>query len=199
MDVAHGTIWTIGHSTREIEELIALLRAHRIRLVADVRSAPSSSRHPQFNKDALRLSLGAAGIGYEHFALLGGLRPVQRDVPKGLNGLWRNGSFKNYADWAVKQPFACGLTRLKALAAETTVTYMCSEAVPWRCHRMLISDHLTLSGWRVRHITSTGDPVIHVPGKWGARPVFREGMVIYPPAYLQLPLFTAAGGDRIPA
>lgn len=194
MDTAHNMIWTIGHSTREIEELIALLCAHGIRLVADVRSAPSSSRYPQFNRDALRLSLAAAGIGYEHLPLLGGHRPVQRDVPKDLNGLWTHSSFKNYADWAVGQPFACGLARLRALAAETRVAYMCSEAVPWRCHRMLISDHLTLSGWRVRHILSTGDPAVHVPGKWGARPVFRDGTVIYPPAYLQpaLPFGSAA-------
>jgi uncharacterized protein (DUF488 family) len=143
-------IWTIGHSTREIEEFIAALEAHGIKLLVDVRSLPGSKRYPQFNKDALAQSLAERGIRYEHFPELGGRRKPKKDS---RNTAWRNASFRGYADYMETEEFQKGIERLIDLASEVgPAAIMCAEAVWWRCHRALISDYLKVRGIEVVHI-----------------------------------------------
>ncbi len=146
-------IWTIGHSTREIDAFISLLRENGIKLVADVRMFPGSKRYPQFNKDVLADSLGKAGIRYEHFPELGGRR---RAKPDSHNTAWRNASFRGYADYMETEEFRTGIARLIDLSNEAGPTaIMCAEAVWWRCHRALISDYLKTRGVEVMHILDT--------------------------------------------
>ena len=143
-------IWTIGHSTRGIDEFISLLEENKIKLLVDVRAGPGSRRHPQFNKDALAESLSAHGIRYEHFLELGGRRRPRSDSK---NTAWRNASFRGYADYMETEEFHKGVERLLGLAREAgRVAIMCAEAVWWRCHRSLISDYLKVRGIEVMHI-----------------------------------------------
>lgn len=143
-------IWTIGHSTRTIEEFISLLKENDIKLLADVRAWPSSKRYPQFNKDALAESLNAHGIAYEHFPELGGKRKTK---PDSRNTAWRNASFRGYADYMETEQFQKGIERLLDAAAEAGSTaIMCAEAVWWRCHRSLIADYLKARGVEVLNI-----------------------------------------------
>ena len=143
-------IWTIGHSTREIDEFISLLKENLIKLLVDVRAFPSSKRYPQFNKDALAESLNAQGIRYEHFPELGGKR---KSKPDSRNTAWRNASFRGYADYMETEQFQKGIERLLGVATEAGPTaIMCAEAVWWRCHRSLIADYLKARGVEVLHV-----------------------------------------------
>jgi uncharacterized protein (DUF488 family) len=143
-------IWTIGHSTRAIDEFISLLKENEIKLLVDVRAWPGSKRYPQFNKEALTESLTAHGIRYEHFPELGGKR---KSRPDSRNTAWRNASFRGYADYMETEQFQQGIQRLLDVAAEAEPTaIMCAEAVWWRCHRALISDFLKARGIEVVHI-----------------------------------------------
>ena len=143
-------IWTIGHSTRAIDEVISLLKQNEIKLLADVRAFPGSKRYPQFNKDALAESLKANGIRYEHFPELGGKR---KSKPDSRNTAWRNASFRGYADYMETEQFQKGVQRLFDVAAEAGPSaIMCAEAVWWRCHRSLIADYLKTRGVEVLHI-----------------------------------------------
>src|SRR5213592_4927205 len=129
-------IWTIGHSTRNIDIFISLLEENGIKLLADVRSLPGSKRYPQFNKEAMAESLNARGIRYEHFPELGGRR---KPKPDSRNSAWRSASFRGYADHMETEEFQEGIERLLALAREAgPAGIMCAEAVWWRCHRSLI-------------------------------------------------------------
>jgi uncharacterized protein (DUF488 family) len=152
------TIWTIGHSTRLLEEFIEMLRSFDIELVADVRNYPGSKRFPQFNKEALEISLPANRISYIHFKDLGGRR---NPVPGSTNTRWRNSAFRGYADYMETQSFKTAIERLGHLAAEKRTAYMCSEAVWWSCHRSLISDYLKARGWLVMHIMEKGKASEH--------------------------------------
>jgi uncharacterized protein (DUF488 family) len=143
-------IWTIGHSTRTIDEFISLLKENEINLLVDVRAWPGSKRYPQFNKEALAESLNAHGIRYEHFPELGGKR---KSKPDSRNTAWRNASFRGYADYMETEQFQKGIERLLDVAAEAGPTaIMCAEAVWWRCHRSLIADYLKARGVEVLHI-----------------------------------------------
>jgi uncharacterized protein (DUF488 family) len=143
-------IWTIGHSTRKIDNFIAALEAHGIKLVADVRMFPGSKRYPQFNRETLAQSLSERGIRYGHFPELGGRR---KSKPDSKNTAWRNASFRGYADYMETKEFRKGVARLVDLAKETGPTAItCAEAVWWRCHRALISDFLKARGTEVLHI-----------------------------------------------
>lgn len=142
-------ILTIGHSTRPLEEFIALLRAHGVTLLADVRTVPRSRRNPQFNRETLPTALAAAGIGYQHMAGLGGLR---RPRPDSMNLAWVNEGFRGFADYMGTPQFAAALGELLGLARREQVAIMCAEAVPWRCHRSLIADALVARGVTVEHI-----------------------------------------------
>jgi uncharacterized protein (DUF488 family) len=143
-------IWTVGHSTRTIDEFVAALESHGIKLLVDIRSLPGSKRYPQFNKEALSASLHKVGIRYEHFLELGGRRKAP---PNSRNIAWRNASFRGYADYMETEEFQKGIERLVDLAKEVGPTaIMCAEAVWWRCHRALISDYLKARGIEVMHI-----------------------------------------------
>jgi len=144
--------FTIGHSTRTIDEFIDLLRASQVHVVVDVRTVPRSRRNPQFDKDALPQSLRDAQIGYQHMAELGGLRGKQPIAEPSPNTFWQNDSFRNYADYALTPPFRDGLARLRALGRDRRCAIMCAEAVWWRCHRRIIADYLVSGGETVLHI-----------------------------------------------
>jgi uncharacterized protein (DUF488 family) len=144
--------YTIGHSTRSIDEFEELLRAVDVRLVVDVRTVPRSRTNPQYNQDALPKTLADLQIGYEHIAALGGLRGHSRDIAKTVNSFWQNQSFHNYADYAMGESFRAGLARLRDLGHVTTCAIMCAEAVWWQCHRRIITDYLIAAGENVFHI-----------------------------------------------
>ncbi len=144
--------YTIGHSTRTLDEFVALLNAAKVELVVDIRTVPKSRTNPQYNRDVLPEGLAAFRIGYEQLAALGGLRGKARTVPADVNGLWQNQSFHNYADYALSDAFRRGLERLIALGRERRTAMMCAEAVWWRCHRRIVSDHLLARGETVFHL-----------------------------------------------
>ena len=154
-----STIWTIGHSTRPIDEFIGLLRAHQISLLVDVRTVPRSRYNPQFNTDTLAQSLRDAGFQYRHLPKLGGLRKPKKDS---LNDGWRNASFRGYADYMQTEEFLNALEALMADSRLQATAIMCAEAVPWRCHRSLIADALVSRGWDIRHIMSPEKATAHV-------------------------------------
>ncbi len=143
---------TIGHSTRPIEEFVALLREAQVRLVVDVRTVPRSHTNPQYNRETFPDTLAQFQFGYEHIAELGGLRGHKRDVAPDVNGFWQNASFHNYADYALGESFRHGLARLREIGHATPCAIMCAEAVWWRCHRRIITDHLLAAGDTVFHI-----------------------------------------------
>ena len=151
-------LFTIGHSTHSIEEFLALLNAHGIRHLVDVRSIPKSRHVPQFNSEALAAALSASGIGYTHLKALGGRRHSRKNS---TNTGWRNTSFRGYADYMASPDFAEGLAALMKVARTTPTAIMCAEAVPWRCHRSLIADALILKGWQVRDIMSPAPAAEH--------------------------------------
>jgi uncharacterized protein (DUF488 family) len=177
-------IFTIGHSTRSIDELIALLREAGVDFLVDVRTVPRSRFNPQFNTGALPAPLAQAGIGYRHVAALGGLRHSPKGAPPSRNAAWRSAPFRNYADYALTPAFRAGLDELLALARECTPAIMCAEAVWWRCHRRIVTDYLLNAGAEVRHIMDRGkiDPASPTPG---AEPQ-PDGTILYPAAQGEL-------------
>ena len=144
-------IRTIGHSTRPVETLIEMLKAHGVERLVDVRTIPKSRYNPQYNSEALERSLNDAGIAYRHMKALGGLRHPRKDSS---NTGWRNDSFRGYADYMQTGEFQEALDALVEAASRETIVIMCAEAVPWRCHRSLVSDALTARGYPVEHIMS---------------------------------------------
>ena len=169
-------IWTIGHSTRAVDEFISLLEANEIRLLVDVRAWPRSKRYPQFNKDALAQSLENHGIRYEHFAELGGKRKPNADSH---NTAWRNTSFRGYADYMETPQFHKEIERLLAMSDGSGRTViMCAEAVWWRCHRSLIADYLKAQGVDVQHVLGAGNVEPH-PYTSAAR--ILDGKLTYKP------------------
>ena len=158
-----------------MEELVELLRQHGVSLLVDVRTVPASRRMPHFAKAALQAALQERGIDYRHMPELGGLRKPRRDS---VNTGWRNESFRGYADYMQTDEFWNALAKLVQLARSGRVAIMCAEAVPWRCHRSLIADALTVQGVEVRHITGHGEPSPH-----RLTPFARvdDGHITYPP------------------
>jgi uncharacterized protein (DUF488 family) len=148
--------FTVGHSTRPIEEFVALPKAAEVRLIVDVRTVPRSRTNPQFNRDALPASLAAHGIGYAHLSSLGGLRGAQRDVSPEANAFWENASFHNYAGYALGEEFRSGLRNLRELGHQARASVMCAESLWWRRHRRIIADYLIAAGEEVLHILGPG-------------------------------------------
>lgn len=169
-----ATLYTIGHSTLTIEELIAALQAHSIEMLVDIRAFPMSRRLPQFNRESLEQTLPAAGIRYRWMQALGGRRKkLRKDSP---NVALRNDSFRNYADYMLTAEFESAMVELLHMAEQFRLAYMCAERVYFHCHRMLVSD------WLVAH----GNEVLHIDGKGPARPhklmaeaSMSEGKLIY--------------------
>ena len=167
--------YTIGHSTRPIEDFLALLRREGIRALIDVRAFPASRRFPHFDREALAATLASNGIAYAHAPALGGRRRPRPDSP---NGAWRNESFRAYADHMSTPVFHEAIDTLIATAARSATTIMCAEAVPWRCHRALISDALVARGCEVRHVLDASTSA-HTLTDFAR---VAEGQVTYPPS-----------------
>ncbi|WP_159792993.1 DUF488 domain-containing protein [Puerhibacterium puerhi] len=148
------TVWTVGHSTHPLDEFVALLQAHGVQRVVDVRTVPRSRRNPQFAEDVLGPALRERGLGYERVPALGGLRHARKESAEGINGAWRNASFRGYADYMQTPQFADAVEALAAEARDERLAVMCAEAVPWRCHRSLIGDALLVRGVEVLDIMS---------------------------------------------
>lgn len=143
------TLYTIGHSNRSFDDFLALLRAYRIELVADVRHYPGSRKYPHFNRESLAVALPANGIAYRYLLGLGGRRKGRPDSP---NDGWEHPAFRSYADYAQTEEFARALDDLVEIADSKRTAIMCSEAVYWRCHRRIIADYLLVRGIEVRHV-----------------------------------------------
>jgi len=194
MQTAPLRIFTVGHSTRTAEEFIALLRAHAIEQLVDVRTIPRSRHNPQFAGDALSRSLHDVGIRYQHIKSLGGLRHARRDS---VNTGWRNTSFRGYADYMQTSEFEQALDDLIALARERRTAIMCAEAVPWRCHRSLIADALLVRGIDAEEIASNTSTRRHTLTSFAHVDGTR---ITYPPQQNAEPgLFDEAGQSSIHA
>jgi uncharacterized protein (DUF488 family) len=167
-------LYTIGHSTRTIEQFLSLLKVHEIEQLIDIRTIPKSRHNPQFNKDVLAKSVRDSGIDYRYMGKLGGLRHTKADSP---NLGWNNLSFRGFADYMGTNEFMQAIDELRGFAEKKKTAIMCAEAVPWRCHRSLISDVLTQQGWEVLHITSQKTASVH---KLTPFLRVREGRIIYP-------------------
>jgi uncharacterized protein (DUF488 family) len=154
-----AVLYTIGHSTRTIDELIAALAAHQIQILADIRAFPMSRRLPQFNRESLEQTLPAAGIDYRWMKALGGYR--KKTLEESPNIALRNQSFRNYADHMLSLEFEQSITELLALAENSRTAYMCAERPYFRCHRMLVSDWLVAHGHQVLHIDAYGPVKAH--------------------------------------
>jgi hypothetical protein len=148
--------FTIGHSTRQIDEFVELLNASQVGLVVDVRAIPRSRTNPQYNRDTLPKTLSGFQIAYEYIAELGGRRTHAQDIPPSINGYWENQSFHNYADYAMGSSFHLGFAKLRQLGRTRRCTVMCAEVVWWRCHRRIIADYLLAAGETVFHILGPG-------------------------------------------
>jgi uncharacterized protein (DUF488 family) len=172
---ARGVIYTVGHSTRTFDEFLSMLRTHGIDRIVDVRRYPGSRRHPQFDRAALARRLRARGIRYRHDGRLGGRRRPKRDS---RNTGWRSEGFRGFADYMETPAFEGRLEILAALAKRGRTAILCAEAVPWRCHRSLISDALTARGIEVRHILGAAPPRKHRRTPFAR---VRRGRVSYPP------------------
>ena len=170
-------IFTVGHSTRTLNEFVDLLRAGNVRRLVDVRTIPRSRTNPQYNLDALPEALAAFQIAHTIIPELGGRRSRQKTVDPDTNAFWQNQSFHNYADHALSADFDAGLQRLLTLAAEERCAIMCSEAVWWRCHRRIISDYLLFHDRQVFHLMGK-DRVEAAKMTPGA--VADEGVLKYP-------------------
>ena len=169
------TVWTIGHSTRSLGDFLDLLSLFAIETVADVRRFPTSRKYPHFDKEALRKSLEGTGVRYVLLPELGGRR---EPLPDSHNTLWRNQSFRSYADYMETKAFHAGIDRLLDVARQGRTAFMCAEAVWWRCHRSLIADYLKAEGICVRHIVDWTTSEIH-PYTSAAR--LRNGRLSYSP------------------
>jgi uncharacterized protein (DUF488 family) len=177
--VSQELICTIGHSNRSIEEFIELLQIHGVECVLDIRTVPKSRRNPQFGQDSLPESLARAGIGYRYLAGLGGLRRPRKDSP---NAAWRNESFRGYADYMQSEEFADNVEAVAQLGRTERCALMCAEAVPWRCHRSLVADALSVRQVKVEHIIGKQarrphklTPFAHVEGTRITYPPEAEG------------------------
>lgn len=148
----NASVYTIGHSTRTLEQFAQTLKRFDVEMIVDVRTVPRSRTNPQFNLDTLPELLAPFGIQHEQIRELGGLRKKSRTVPDDANAFWENRSFHNYADYALSDEFEQGLDRLMALSRDRRCAIMCAEAVWWRCHRRIIADYLLLRGVEVFHI-----------------------------------------------
>ena len=170
-------VWTVGHSTHAIDAFVALLAAHDIAQVADVRTVPKSRRHPHFHAEALARTLPDSGVAYVHLPRLGGWRHADAGS---RNGAWHNQSFRGYADYAMGDEFADGLDELRGHSRARRTAVMCSEALWWHCHRRLIADRLVVAGDTVCHISSTGRTSEHQLTPFAT--VAPDGQITYPAA-----------------
>ncbi|MBI4520659.1 MAG: DUF488 family protein [Gemmatimonadetes bacterium] len=184
-----ATVYTLGHSTRSLDELVALLRQFGVALLVDVRRFPASRRHPHFGRDVLVDALRSAGIRYRHEPGLGGRRSPRPDSP---NTAWRSRAFRGYADHMDSAEFATALDTLTSEVRSASTAIMCAEVTPWRCHRQIIADALVARGLRVIHVISPSRTEVHRLNP-NAR-VLPDGRVIYPGPPEEQPELWGEGG-----
>jgi uncharacterized protein (DUF488 family) len=170
-----GRIFTVGHSTRSLEELVELLCSAGVQAVADVRASPGSRRHPHWGAAAMAESLPPTGIRYLHLRELGGRR---KPIAGSVNAGWRETAFQGYADYMASPDFGRAIGRLEDLARHHATSIMCAEALWWRCHRRLIADALTVRGWQVEHLGVASEPRLHELPPFA---VVKDGVLSYPP------------------
>jgi uncharacterized protein (DUF488 family) len=166
-------IWTIGHSNKSEEDFLKILKVWDIEVLVDIRTLPGSRRYPYFNKEAFEVSLPAANIRYMHMPELGGRR---KPLPDSINSVWKNASFRGYADYMQSQEFKKAMDELEKIGLGKRTAYMCSEALWWKCHRALVSDYLKTRGWKVIHIQDESKSQEH-PYTSPAKPV--QGQLFY--------------------
>lgn len=157
-DEKANKIWTIGHSTRDLDVFVEMLQSFSIKQLVDIRSLPGSNKFPQYNQEAFSKSLEKNGIKYSYLKKLGGRR---KPSAESTNTIWRNKSFRAYADYMDTDSFSEGLNKLEELAKQENTAMMCSEAVWWRCHRSMVSDKMKSEGWKVMHIMDVGKATEH--------------------------------------
>lgn len=170
-------VFTVGHSTREASELVALLAGHDVELLVDVRRYPTSSRHPQFDREALEETLAGAGIAYRHVEALGGMRSAG-PTSESPNAGWRSDGFRAYADHLLQGEGREAFSDLEAAARRRTAAVMCAEAVPWRCHRQILADWLVARDFRVVHLIGPDRTDEHRLREMAR--VLEDGRVVYP-------------------
>ncbi|MER2226918.1 MAG: DUF488 domain-containing protein [Carnobacterium sp.] len=173
-------IYSIGHSTHSSEEFIDLLKTYKIETLVDIRSYPGSKHMPQFNKENIEKWVPDHGIHYLHMPELGGRRKKNREIEESLIDGWRNASFRNYAAYSLTEDYEKGISDLMAIEGKERVCYMCSESVPWRCHRLIVSNTLALKGVTVHHIMTEKKTILHEIGMYGAKAVIEGSTIIYP-------------------
>lgn len=173
-------IYTIGHSTHSSDEFISLLKTYDIKSLVDVRSYPGSNYMPQFNKENIEKWLPENGISYLHMPALGGRRKKNHEIDESLVNGWRNTSFQNYAAYSLTKEYEKAISDLLAFQSDKRVCYMCSESVPWRCHRLIVSNTLALKGLTVHHIMTEKKTILHEIGMYGAKAVKEGSTLIYP-------------------
>lgn len=173
-------IYTVGHSTHSQEEFVSILKAYDIEVLVDVRSYPGSKYVPQFNKENMEKWIPENSIEYIHMKELGGRRKGRKDLDELLINGWQNTAFRNYAGYTLTPEYEEGINRLISIGEKKRVCYMCSESVPWRCHRLLISNTLVLRGINVYHIMTESKTITHELGMYGAIPVIKGSRLIYP-------------------
>ena len=178
-----AVVYTVGHSTRSLSELVEVLEGARARELIDVRSVPRSRRHQHFDRAALARTLPARGIAYHHEPALGGFRRARRDSP---NRGWDHAAFQGYADHMASEEFRSALGRLQARARERVACIMCAEAPWWRCHRRMIADALVVEGWQVLHLGLGPEPRAHELTPFAV--VGDDGALTYPPRQSELGL-----------
>lgn len=178
---ARPRIFTVGHSTHELQRLLEVLRGHGVGALADVRAHPGSRRMPRFNRDALARELEREGIAYRHLPELGGRR---RPVHDGPNHGWQVEAFRGYADHMASAEFQAGLDRLQEMARRWPTAIMCAEGLWWRCHRRLVADALVVRGWDVVHIAPDGGAAEHELTPFAVADGTR---ITYPPVQASLP------------
>lgn len=173
-------IFTIGHSTHSQDEFISILESYNIEVLVDVRSYPGSKYVPQFNKENMEKWIPENGIQYIHMKELGGRRKGSKDLDESLIDGWENTAFRNYAGYTLTPDYQDGINKLISIGEQKIACYMCSEGVPWRCHRLLISNTLVLRENNVYHIMSESKTITHQLGIYGAIPIIEGSRLIYP-------------------
>ncbi len=170
-------MFTIGHSTRSLDELVDVLASHGVTQLADIRTIRRSRTNPQFNEARLARALPRRGITYVAIPELGGRRPKAKTPPRKSNAGWQHSAFRNYADYALTAPFRDGMRELLALSARRPTAIMCAEAPWWRCHRRIVADHLLARGVPVLHLMTRTRAE---PAKPTSFAVLGRGSVYYP-------------------
>ena len=170
-------LYTVGHSTRTFDELLAVLDEAGVRTLVDIRRFPASRRHPQYNRGALEAELPARGIGYCWLESLGGRRKSILPIEESPNRAWQVDAFRNYADALTTPEFLAGVEALEALGRASPTAYMCAEKPWWKCHRRILSDLLLARGWEVVHLVDPGERAAHELSEWAR---VKDGNVSYP-------------------